>query len=162
VLEKGELADTKPIGFLEDELTHKVTFDNVEVLIELKALSPLGPAIVKFTGVSLLINPCFSEGAMSGTVELPSAEYHTVAVSLVVGGSKVLDQELLLLFKEFTFKCAKVNVKVKAPLLLTLVVTPNTEVTSFGVTAKCAGAGKQELNTYFNDAGTQLLKQLLL
>jgi hypothetical protein len=159
---EGTTGKKAKAAVLETEVGSVLNAEELKILLKLEALSALGP--VDFHFVNVTEGPgnttkCNTEGdsAAEGVV-LVKGEYHVVAFKNAAG---VLLQEVLVLFPETTIKCAKLSIKVRQPVLAKLIVAGNTQVTSFGVDAICAGKGKQELTTYFNDEGKELTKQLI-
>jgi hypothetical protein len=157
---EGTTGKKQGAATLETEVGSKLSAEELKILLKLEALSALGPVDLHFVNVAEGKGPtkCNTEGDAEGVVLLPKAEYHIVAFKNAGG---VLLQEVVILFPETTMKCNKLSVKLRQPVLAKLIVAGNTQVTSFGVDAKCAGKGKQELSTYFNDEGKELTKQLI-
>lgn len=147
------------VATLETELGEKLTATEVKLTGELLELSSLGPASIEFWEV---LEPksktrCNSPGVLAGIVRLP-AEYHVVDTN-----DLPLTAAVLILFKEQTVECnsGKLKIKVRSPILVKLEkVTSGTDVTEYGLVAKCTGKGKQELSFYLNDAG-QTVKAVL-
>jgi hypothetical protein len=137
------------VGKLETELGEKLTATGVSTSVELLELSSLGPGELVFTGVlePKKSVPCHTVGAKNeGEVVLPG-EYH-----VVVAAEK--QQAVLVLFKELTVECnsGKLKVKVRSPALIHLNVTAGTDVTTYGISAKCGTKkGKQDMTEYLND-----------
>lgn len=144
------------VGKLETAIGEKLTFTKAAIFNELLELSSLGPNSLVLTGVLEAKKkvPCHSEGRAEGEV-LIEGEYHVVTA---VGGS----QALLVLFKELLVLCNSglLKVKVRAPVLIHLNVTAGEDVTSYGISAKCAGKGKQDLTQYLNDSQAPTSGQL--
>jgi hypothetical protein len=140
------------VGTLETELGEKLTASKVTVAAELLELSALGPDTLIFTGVTEPKSKvsCNTAGDAAGTVKF-GGEYHVVDTS-----TAPLTAALLALFKELVMECnsGKLKIKVRSPAVLKLEkVTSGTDLTSYGLVAKCTGKGKQELKAYLNDAG---------
>jgi len=139
---------------LETELGEKILAREIKIKIELAELTSLGLATVDLTEAveKVLGGPkCNTVGDAAGTV-LINGEYHIIDLS-----TSPLTIAFLLLFPELTLECGKVKVKVRGPLIAAITkVTSGTDVTQFGIAAKCAaGKGKQELKEYLNDEGAK-------
>jgi len=143
---------------LESTIGAKFEAEEVKVLFKLEALSALGPIDFHFTGVKLGTAACNSQGDAAGVI-LVRGEYHVVGVLV----NNVLTPFLLILFTEFTLECGKLAIKIKPPIISKLEkLTSGTDTTKVGTQPKCTKAGEQEFKTYFNDAGEEKTKQLLL
>jgi|GEM_PF-6267570 len=158
----GEGVSTKAAEsvVIETESGSRATAEQLQLTMKLEALSALGPIALDFINV---IEPktksfCNTEGDATGVV-LVTGEYHVVDTKLSPLTAALLI--LLPLGGTTTFTCGKLKLKVTGTLLLNLNVKSAEEVTSFGTWPKCIAKGRQDTTTYFNDAGTELTKQLL-
>jgi hypothetical protein len=139
-------------GVLETEIGEKLTGTAVKAEANLTLLSSLGPGTLTFTGVTepKSKTSCNTVGDAAGTVKL-KGEYHVVDTS-----TSPLTAAILILFPELTVECnsGKLKIKVRSPALIKLEkVTAGTDVTEYGLQAKCSGKGKQELREYLNEEG---------
>jgi hypothetical protein len=137
---------------LETEVGEKLSGTAVKISTELTVLSALGSDTLTFLGVAepKSKTTCNTAGDAAGTVKV-HGEYHVVDVK-----EAPLTAAMLLLFPELTLECnsGKLKIKVRAPLLAKLEkVTAGTDVTEYGLVARCSGKGKQELKEYFNEEG---------
>jgi hypothetical protein len=138
---------------LESEVGEKLTATKVVITAELLELSSLGPGLLEFFGVleTKSKTSCNSPAMLAGIVRIAD-EYHVVDTSEF----PTLTAAVLVLFKEATIECnsGKLKIKVRSPLIIKLEkVTSGTDVTEYGLVAKCSGKGKQELKEYLNEAG---------
>lgn len=134
------------IGKFETELGEKVTFKGMTYEDELLELSSLGPDSIIVNGAEepKAKTSCNTEGSPAGTVVIPGERH---ATTIATGGG----HSYLLLWKGLVIICQKLKVMLRSPVLLHLNVTAGEDVTSYGVSAKCSGKGKQDLREYLND-----------
>jgi len=149
---------SKGASFFETELGTKVTDEEVRVKLEVTALGSGGTGTVDLIGVKLGTAPCSTEGDKEGTV-LISGEFHLVYIK-----KEPLEIGVLLSYTPFAAVCGKIKVKMSGSLLGHVNAKLNQEITELGVSFHCKAKakGKQELSSYFNDAGEEVAKQLLL
>lgn len=144
------------VGKLETKLGEKLTFNSMELSLDLLELSSLGPMTMTFTGVleARTKTNCNTVGDPAGVVLVPG-EYHIVDIE-----TAPLVAAVLILHKEYAAECnsGKLKVKVRGPVILKLAkVTSGTDVTQVGIVAACHAIGEQEPKEYFNDAGGLVL-----
>jgi hypothetical protein len=137
-------------AILESVIGEKLTASGVTVTAELTLLSSLAGGTIKLTGVTepKSKTSCNTVGDAAGTVKIRS-EYHVVDIE-----TSPLTAAILVLFPEITIECnsGKLKIKVRSPVLLKLEkVTAGTDVTEFGLVAKCNTKGEQELQEYFDE-----------
>jgi hypothetical protein len=148
---EGKIEGTE-VAVIEEELGEKLTASSDTISMELLELSSLGPITITLTGMkeALSKTSCHTSADPAGTVKI-SGEYHIVDTS-----TAPLTAAILILFKDTVIECnsGKLKITLRAPVLVKLEkVTSGTDVTEFGVVAKCNAKGKQELKEYLNDSG---------
>jgi hypothetical protein len=154
VEEKGAV-----VSELETEIGEKLTATKETTTIELTKLTSLGPSTQKFTGVEepKSKTKCKSSNTTVEGEVLFNGEYHVVRTSLAPSTAGVL-----FLFEELTVECnsKRLKLKIKAPALVKLNVTPGTEVTEAFLETACT-KGKQEPREYYNEEGKLTAANLL-
>ena len=152
---KGEI-----VGKLETELGEKLTATGVSTSVELLELSSLGPGELVFTGVQepKSKTSCHTVGSKGEAEVVLPGEYHVVDA---IKETKT-EKGVLILFKELVVLCnsEKLKIKVRSPALIHLNVAAGDDVTTYGISAKCSGKGKQDLREYLNDEALSVKGQL--
>jgi hypothetical protein len=158
VPEEGTLENGGAIvAELETAIGEKLTATSVTVKGTLTKLSGLGPATLRFTGVTEPKSKtlCKSTNVTTKGEVLFEGEYHMVT------NAALTQHGLVFLFTELTVECneGKLKIKIKAPAELKLEGAEDmVDITSYGLVANCTAKGKQELTEYVNDAGTVVTK----
>ncbi|HTA06621.1 MAG TPA: hypothetical protein VK774_09685 [Solirubrobacteraceae bacterium] len=148
---------------LESQIPVPIYAEQLKASFEVAKSGPSGTLKLQFTNAKQLSNTCHSLGNPEGRITL-QGELRLVPTN--AEGSQI---GALISFAENTIMCFKEgkeesSMKIKAPSIATVVATVLSKgeaVTSFGLAAKCSGAGKQEISTYFNDEEKAVEKQLL-
>ena len=165
---EGAAVEEKEDLFIEDESKGKFVAQEVKAVLKVTALSALGTLQVTFTGMAvgtLAGTKCNTAGDAAGVVLL-NGEFHLVFTAFNANANEEVGLEVgfLILFPETEITCGALKSKVKSPVLGGVNLGKKGEdITTAGSAFHCTGvAGKQELTSYFNDAGVRLEKQLLL
>src|ERR1700755_2555634 len=145
---------------IETEIGEKLTAEELRPLFRFEKLSSLGSGDLHFSGVSRKGTKCNTEGDAPGVVLMASEfKWHYIILQI----SPALIADLVYLIPATTLICGTLKIKASGSLVVGLEgVSNNTPTTSFKLSAKCSGKGKQELTSYFNDAGTSVTKNLVL
>jgi hypothetical protein len=135
---------------LETVIGEKLTSTAVKATANLTLLSSLASSTITFSGVTepKSKTSCNTVGDASGTVKL-AGEYHLVDTE-----TAPLTAAILVLFPEVIIECnsGKLKIKLRSPVILKLEkVTAGTDVTEFGLVAKCRAKGEQEIQEYLNE-----------